>query len=313
MLSISTDENLTTTIIGEFWDFDRLYFAISKFTGDYGINTPCPFPGYETVCENLLGLNYELRHAMSGDRDITEHYSGIPEYWIAPEGQENRVRRRSSGDEQDDTNLTDGLNIEFFEDRILLNLPEEIEWETFEDMDEEEKMDLLIDLGFDYDDCELYLQAAEEAEKYLFSRKKVPHFTGYNSYLSLSLPLSEAIFYALILRELLPKTDDFKAHCRYLMDHNLNGLGSVHAEYYYTGMYLDLARMEEFARAVFHSLYRILQDDYRDFTEMLNKKTALFLQGDLAAMNALVVKYAHRVDGMSDKNTICQYLKELLK
>ena len=64
-------------IKGDFFDFDRLYFALMKYTGSHGMNDICPFPGSEAACENLLGLGYELRHAWQGDRDIEEIYNGI--------------------------------------------------------------------------------------------------------------------------------------------------------------------------------------------------------------------------------------------
>lgn len=70
------------TIKGDFFDLDRLYFSIFKFTGFHGIDSKCTFPGYEAVCENLLGLCYEIRHAWQGDRDIEQVYNGIQDNWF---------------------------------------------------------------------------------------------------------------------------------------------------------------------------------------------------------------------------------------
>jgi hypothetical protein len=61
---------------------DRLYFAIVKFTGFHGIDSQCTFPGYDAVCESLLGLCYEIRHAWQGARDIEQVYNGIHEDWF---------------------------------------------------------------------------------------------------------------------------------------------------------------------------------------------------------------------------------------
>lgn len=72
-----------------------------------------------------------------------------------------------------------------------------------------------------------YLKALEQEDLYRFSRRDLPHFTGYNAYLSLDLPLSEVVFYALILHELLLKKDAFSSHCKKLMDDNKNGLGGI--------------------------------------------------------------------------------------
>ena len=75
--------------------------------------------------------------------------------------------------------------------------------------------------------CEDYRKTLEQEDLYRFSRRDLPHFTGYNAYLSLDLPLSEVVFYALILRELLLKKDAFPVHSKRLMDENKNGLGGI--------------------------------------------------------------------------------------
>jgi len=67
---------------GDFFDLDRLYFAIYKYTGFHGIDSKCTFPGYDAVCENLLGLCYEIRHAWQGDRNIEQVFNGIHEDWF---------------------------------------------------------------------------------------------------------------------------------------------------------------------------------------------------------------------------------------
>jgi len=41
---------------GDFFDLDRLYFAIYKYTGFHGIDSECTFPGYDAVCENLISV-----------------------------------------------------------------------------------------------------------------------------------------------------------------------------------------------------------------------------------------------------------------
>jgi len=67
---------------GDFFALDRLYFAIMKFTGFYGIDGRCNFPGCSQAAENLLGLCYEIRHAWQGKRNIVQVYNGIREYWF---------------------------------------------------------------------------------------------------------------------------------------------------------------------------------------------------------------------------------------
>jgi len=69
-------------IKGDFFDLDRLYFAIMKFTGLHGIEAQCYFDGCSEACENLLGLCYEIRHAWQGDRGIEQVYNGIQDEWF---------------------------------------------------------------------------------------------------------------------------------------------------------------------------------------------------------------------------------------
>ena len=78
MLHISGTSHNETKISGEFWDFDRLYFAIAYLTGDFGIHPGHhPFPELKEVCQTLLGLNHELREAESGNREICVQSNGL--------------------------------------------------------------------------------------------------------------------------------------------------------------------------------------------------------------------------------------------
>jgi len=84
MFSVEKSSNTNgVTLKGDFFDLDRLYFAIMKFTGNHGINDKCPFDNCYLACENLLGLCYELRHAWQGDRDIEQVYNGVEEEWFS--------------------------------------------------------------------------------------------------------------------------------------------------------------------------------------------------------------------------------------
>ena len=59
------------------------------------------------------------------------------------------------------------------------------------------------------------------------------------------------------------------------MDENKNGLGEFHRKYYYTEMYVDLARLEEFSAMVFNSLYDIMRDTYASFIREYNKNQSV--------------------------------------
>ena len=67
---------------GDFFDLDRLYFAILKFTGYHGMDDRCAFPGCAAICESLLGLCYEMRHAWQGDRGLEQVFNGIHNEWF---------------------------------------------------------------------------------------------------------------------------------------------------------------------------------------------------------------------------------------
>ena len=83
MITVEKAQNTNGVLLkGDFFDLDRLYFAIMKFTGFHGYQKECTFTGCEVVCESLLGLCYELRHAWQGDRDIVQMYNGIHNEWF---------------------------------------------------------------------------------------------------------------------------------------------------------------------------------------------------------------------------------------
>jgi len=99
------------TLSGDFFDFDRLYFAITKFTGNYGDKIPSAFENCSAVCENLLGLCYEIRHAWQGDRGIEQVYNGIQEYWF-DDYKESDIRILDDDEEDEDDEDDDEYSFE---------------------------------------------------------------------------------------------------------------------------------------------------------------------------------------------------------
>lgn len=98
MIAVEKAKHTSGVILsGDFFDFDRLYFAIMKFTGSHGLNDECPFPDCEETCENLLGLCYELRHAWQGQRNLEQVYNGVSADWF-----ENQVSDYDDYNENDD-------------------------------------------------------------------------------------------------------------------------------------------------------------------------------------------------------------------
>jgi hypothetical protein len=105
-------------IKGDFWDFDRLYYAISKFTGDFGLHHGCCFPGYESAAENLLGLNYDLRHAWQGDRELVEVYNGVHDEWF------DGIDYENDADENDEAENHNDIHYAIFRRKELPNITE---------------------------------------------------------------------------------------------------------------------------------------------------------------------------------------------
>lgn len=148
---------------GDFFDLDRLYFAIYKYTGFHGFDNECIYSGYDDVCENLLGLCYEIRHAWQGDRNIEQIYNGIHEYWFDDYEEPHLLKTI-------DKNDLNGLHDE--------NLSKKESYPNDE-------------------------------FAFKFSREDFPNVTENNTYFSIPMTFPEAVFYSLILLELLKKKDVF--------------------------------------------------------------------------------------------------------
>ena len=87
MLQTTIDPNTRDLIVrGEFFEFDRIYFLVERLAGNHGIDKQPPLPAYKNAAELLLSLNYEIRHAENGDRELYTCWSGIHSHWIAPAG-----------------------------------------------------------------------------------------------------------------------------------------------------------------------------------------------------------------------------------
>ncbi|GAB6179029.1 hypothetical protein JCM14036_03480 [Desulfotomaculum defluvii] len=61
----NTPNNTGVAIYGDFMDFEALYDQLHEIVGDEGV-----YPSYDTARIRVLGVCYDLRHAMMGDREI---------------------------------------------------------------------------------------------------------------------------------------------------------------------------------------------------------------------------------------------------
>ena len=238
---------------GDFFDFDRLYFAIIKYTGDYVRNDACPFPGCGETCENLLGLCYELRHAWQGDRNIEEMFNGIQEEWF-----DDHKESSSS----------------YFKDE-----------DEFDD-DFEDDFDI---------DCETSTR---------FDRSLFPNITEKNAYFSVHLTFPEAIFYALILSDLLEKKDMVFEHYNQLAEQE-DLMQQLHKEYILFNLNEDIARMTLFINHTLHKLYQFIgETKYLDFINKFKKVNEFSVNCDLQKINDMLESYGEKEYGQDDPETL---------
>jgi len=208
---------------GDFFDFDRLYFAILKFTGFHGMEDKCTFTGCEAVCESLLGLCYELRHAWQGDRDIVQMYNGIHDYWF---------------DDYTEHKIYANNNLYVLDD------------DEYDNNDDEPTMD-------------------DFSPRFL--RKDFPTANDQNMYFSILLTFPEAIFYVLILLDLLKQKDVF-LYSRKCMAEKEDLLQELNKEYVLFQAEEDIARMTIFVKQTLHELYRFIgEEQYFCFIEEFDK------------------------------------------
>lgn len=232
---------------GDFFDLDRLYFAIFKYAGFHGIDSKCTFPGYDAICENLLGLCYEIRHAWQGDRNIEQVYNGIHEDWF----------------------------------------------DDYQEPDPQKTIDKnsLDDLWDEDDNKEAY-QNNEFAIK--FSRKDFSDVTKSNTYFSIPFIFPEAVFYSLILLELLKKKDIFLQERKLLAEKN-DDLVELNKEYYYFQANEDIARITLFTNQTLHTLYRFIgEEKYAAFINKFYSQKDFFLTCDLEHINSILVDYGEK-------------------
>ena len=231
---------------GDFFDLDRLYFAIFKYTGFHGIDSNCTFPGYDAICENLLGLCYEIRHAWQGDRNIEQVYNGIHEDWF----------------------------------------------DDYQELDSNKTIDDFDNFWDEDHDCEEVYQNNEFSIK--FSRKDFPDVTKSNTYFSIPLIFPEAVFYSLILLELLKKKDIF-LHTKKMLTENNDASTELNKEYYYFQADEDIARITLFTNQTLHALYRFIGEErYTTFINKFCSYKDFFLNCDLQYLNSILVNYGEK-------------------
>jgi len=275
---------------GDFFELDRLYFAIHKFLGFHGLHSKCTFPDRYDFCESLLGLCYEIRHAWQGDRGIAEIYNGIKNDWfddyerILPPDEDSGEFTKSFKDsdyDYDDENDYDGD----YDD----------EDDDYDDEDDE--------------DDEIYYD-----EPARFSRAEYPDAREKNTYFSIHLPFTEAVFYALVMSDLLKEKDTFlQARKRMATDKN-EDYCELNKEYLMFQAEQDIARMTLFVKQTLHALYRYIGEErYNSFANKLDKAGSLTKNCSCESMNNVLVAYGEKEYEQDDPDILLAALSSFLK
>ena len=105
-----------------------------------------------------------------------------------------------------------------------------------------------------------------------FSRSEFPDVNTSNTYFSTLLGFPEAVFYALILSDLLKKKDLF-IQSRKTLAEKEGELQRLHEEYYYFQAEEDIARITLFTKHILHTLYRFIgEEKYVTFISIFDEK-----------------------------------------
>jgi hypothetical protein len=104
----------------------------------------------------------------------------------------------------------------------------------------------------------------------------------------------EAVFYSLILLELLKKKDIFLQERKLLAEKNDN-LIELNKEYYYFQANEDIARITIFTNQTLYALYRFIGEE--KYAALINKfysQKDFFLNCDLEHINSILADYGEK-------------------
>jgi len=262
MLQIILDKEKNIIVRAEFWELDQMYFLLLRFAGDHSMYKVCPFPGYEKATSLLLALNYEIRHAEQGDRELFTQLNGISDYKIAPIGTPRELIVKEEDIHEPEELVND------VEDAIMFGT--DLDLDAFYDMDEDDQRDVLDELDIDPDDEDNYLAWINHPTTYPFAREDYPEVSEYNTYLQFRLRFPEALLYALILNELTKQKDYFMHYSEKLADSQPEGDRGYELLMINRRFRPELLFLENFAEQTFACLSEILSvDEYRLFRKII--------------------------------------------
>ena len=282
-LSRETNEFI---IRGEFFELDQIYFLIERLTGNYGIDGKCPLPEYKTALSLLLSLNYEIRQAQTGNREIYAEYNGIRDAWIAPAGTPaESIKRPAENPDPEEI-------IREIEDDIEFEL--DMDLEDFYDKDEDDQRELLDELFLDPDHVDTYLKWLNRDPIYYFPHEDCPNDTGYNASLQFRVTIPEGILYMLIVRELLKHKEEILENLLVQADSEKEGNRDYSIDFCLRRARPELLLLESLEENLFSDLYSILgREDYLKFRNKEAPKDFLknWTEADIHDVEKLVAEY----------------------
>lgn len=274
-------ENAGIIIRGEFFDLDKLYFLNERLAGTYGVEPNCLLEGYENAASILKSLNYEIRHAERGDRELYQCYNGIRKYWFAPEGTPDRQIVKEE-DKDDPMEIVNEI-----EDAITLDL--DIDIEEFYEMDEEDQRDALYELNCDDEDIEVYLRWLNREQNWFFRSEDYPEFSEMNTYLQFGVPFSVGLLYALVYRDLLRQKTEFMEKSLQQAKDSVDGIRGYEIDFCRHRLPAELLLAELLMTELFSCIYKAAGDESYERIEKTLPKP-----GFLAGMTKEDIKEVER-------------------
>lgn len=272
--AVLAKESNEIIIRGDFFELDQIYFLIERINGRCGIDRPCLLPEYQTALSMLLALNYEIRHAQQGDRELYSIYNGIRENWIAPAGTPaNRIVKREDLHEPEEL-------ISQVEDAVLIET--DIDPIDFQFLDADEQEEILFDLRFEDDEIKEYIQWAHKKPTYYFAHEECPEHSRNNILLQFRIPAAEGILYAVILREIFKNKDLLLENMMTAAESVDEGMRNYEKDYCLLRARPELCLLEQLMEEIFSCVAHLLGPDLyikiqkkevpKDFLKKLDEK-----------------------------------------
>ena len=303
MLMSTFDKNAAEFIVrGEFFELDKLYFLIERLSGNYGIPPRHYLPEYENAASLLLGLNYEIRKAESGDRELYTAYNGLHFHWFAPAGTPDSQIMTLEEEERNNKRFVD------FDDIILFDL--DMDPDEFGELDYDRQEELLDDLlSVDSEEAEAYLDWINRGPIYRFRQEEYPEASETNTYLQFRISFAEGVLYAFVIETLLSfrRTIFENAYAR--TSDSSDPLAEYEMDYCMRRLPYELALLDVLKELLFTQIREVCsreeylalrkkeapRDFFRNLSDSKIKELSELLEGKMDASMATVWRVAENI------------------